>query len=108
MGALPNPANGCRQRGGAADNIGLENDLLSGQRHSSEGSPVDDDGPHIRVPSTNSTGGLPDFISDSTVSGRGNLDSSHAYSDDALYQANGDAELELRRVSITDTFRHYS
>ncbi len=47
----------------------------------------------------NTTGGLPDFLSDpavNSVDARGG--GSPALSDDFLYQTNGDLELELRRV----------
>ncbi len=50
----------------------------------------------------NTTGGLPDFLSDpavNSVDARGG--GSPALSDDFLYQTNGDLELELRRVCNT-------
>ena len=57
------------------------------------------DSDSVPVIAVNTTGGLPDFLSDpavNSVDARGG--GSPALSDDFLYQANGDLELELRRV----------
>ena len=76
---------------------------LPGNSHNNS-EPEDDQDDVHSVPQANPTGGLPDFLSDSAVNSidhRVNLDSPMAASDDFLFlHANGDYELELRRVCI--------
>lgn len=72
-------------------------------------SDVNEDDPDeiLAIPQANTTGGLPDFLSDSAVNSvnmRSSLDNPMAVNDDFLYHANGDYEVELRRVCPYNIF----